>query len=152
MKNKKARKNPEIEFITENNESHVIDHVDNEDPHEVALWYDQALKLDDKKRLAQVRMAMRQIKQSKPDTYEFIQKFNCKIVGIIPRVEYALTGQDGKQDLNVTWIHSFSQPTLLFWCEKGGFGFFVNAVLDYDNTILNNIKGNPKNSLKGFTG
>lgn len=152
QKTNMAKKNPEIEFVTENNESHIVDHIENEDPHEIALWFDQALKLDSPKRIKMVRSAMNKIKQNKPDTYEFIRKFECTLVGIMPRVEYALSGQEGKDDLNVTWIHSFSQPTLVFWCEKGGFGFFVNSVLGYDDSILNKIKGNPKTSLKGFTG
>lgn len=152
MAKAKSKKNPQIEFITQENISIPVNHKDNEDPLKTALWFDQALKLDDVNRLKIIRVAMTRIRKAKPETYEFIKSFNCKLVGIIPRVEYSLTGKEGKRDLEYTWIHSFSQPTLLFWCEKGGFGFFVNSVLDYDNSILNNIKGNTKADLKGFTG
>lgn len=152
MKKKTHKKNPNIDFITQDNTEINVEHKYSDDPHETALWFDQLMKFDEKKRLAIVRSAMTKLKSAKPEMYDFIKKFNCQLVGISPRVEYTLSGKEGSEDLEVTWIHSFSQPTLLFWCKAGGFGLFVNSVLDFDDSVLNNIKGNPKSSLRGFTG
>jgi hypothetical protein len=73
-------------------------------------------------------------------------------VGVTPRIVYTLADSSDGESLDVSWIHSFSMTTLLFWCDQGQFGFFVNPNLDFNETVLNKVKGNPKTSLKGFTG
>lgn len=95
-------------------------------------WYEQLIKMSEKKRRYAVDLAMAKIKEAKPDTYEFIQNFNCELVGFIPNVQYTRPDDDEKS-LDITYIHDFSQYTLLFWCEKGGFSFFVNASLKYND-------------------
>jgi len=130
----------------------MIEVDETRDPNEWPLWYDQYSKLDESKKKAMAKRALEQIKEAKPETYNFIQKFKCEIVGVSPRVEYALSNSN-EGDTNVTWVHSFSMPTLLFWCPAGAFGFFVNPILDFNDTVLNKIDGNPKQrGLRGFTG
>lgn len=120
-------------------------------PEDLAPWFKQFLKLDTKKREAFAQKVMDRLYSEKKEAYEFIRKFNCELVGISPRIVYTLVdAPDG--ELDVTWIHSFSMPTLLFWCKQGGFGFFVNPNLNYDDTVLNKVKGNKQQSIKGFTG
>lgn len=121
------------------------------DPLEYPLWYQQFLSLDSAKRKKIVAKMMKDIKEAKPDAFKFIEKFNCRLVGIQPRIEYALSdSKDG--DIEVTWIHGLSMATLLFWCDEGGFGFFINPVLDYNNSALNKIDGNKNRPVRGFTG
>lgn len=129
----------------------MIEFDEDADPSELAPWYKQFMKLDEKKRRHIAESALLQVKVAKPEMYQFIKKFGCKLVGITPRIEYACLNK-GDGDLDVTYIHSFSMATLLFWCDAGKFGFFVNANLDYDDTVLNRVKGNKKDrSIKGFT-
>lgn len=118
------------------------------DPMDLAPWYVQLSKLDPRKRKRTVETAMQRIRETKPTTYEFIKNFRCELVGIMPRIEYMLVN-DSEGD---TYVHSFSMPTLLFWCPKGEFSFFVNANLKYNDTVLNSIEGNTKENIRGFTG
>ena len=143
------RKNPVTEFDFSEDEM-VIDTKESADPTEFPLWYQQFMKLDEKKRKEITKTALERIKQSKPDAYYFITRFKCKLVGVTPQIAYALdSSKEG--DTEVTWIHGYSMPTLLYWCPAGRFGFFVNANLDYDETVLNSVKGNKKQGIKGFT-
>jgi hypothetical protein len=113
-------------------------------------WFDQFLKLSDSKRRQIIDRLKGQIKAKKPEAYNFIKNTDAKLVGVMPQVSYAL--RDSKEnDGDITWVHGFSMCTLLFWCEKGGFGFFINPNLDYNDTVLNKVEGNRKQSLKGFT-
>lgn len=134
----------------------VADHVevdlDSSSPPEVVLWYQQLLKLGEKKRREIAEKALERIKASKPDAHEFIRKFGCELVGICPQIDYTLIFEkDG--ELDVTFQHPFSMPTLLYWCESGGFGFFINANLAYNDTVLNKVAGNKVDKgIRGFTG
>jgi hypothetical protein len=120
-------------------------------PAEFPLWFKQLFSLSESKRKDIVKKMMKAVKESNPEAYEFIQKAKCKLVGVQPRVEYALI--DSKEgDTSCTWVHGFSMATLLFWCEEGSFGLFINPVLKYDDSVLNKISGNKKQSIKGFTG
>jgi hypothetical protein len=101
-------------------------------------WYNQLIRMDEKTRLKAAESALEKIKKAKPDTYEFLKKFDMELVGFMPNVAYTMP-DDSEDALNVTYVHDFSQSTLLYWCKKGGFGIFVNASLDY------NAKG-----LRGF--
>jgi hypothetical protein len=136
-------KNPDQETVE-------VDYEESTDPHEIALWYQQFVNLPEKKRKEIAEKAMMKIQDAKPDTYQFIKKFKCELVGVSPRIEYSLVDRR-EGDLEGTWIHSFSLPTLLFWCPDGKFSFFVNANLDFNDTVLNRQKGNKKQQLKGFT-
>jgi hypothetical protein len=120
------------------------------DPTDWALWYKQLASFDRDKRKQVLKTALARIKAGRPDTYEFIQKFKCELVGICPNISYTLC--EGPE-LDVTFFHNFSMPTLLFWCDAGKFGFFVNANLEYNDTVLNNVSGNKRDrEIKGFTG
>ena len=131
-----------------NLESVEIDYHEESDPQVFALWYKQFLGLPEKTKKEIIEKALIRIQDTKPDTYQFIKKFKCELVGVSPRLEYSMPKS---QDGDVTWIHSFSMPTLLYWCPEGGFAFMVNANLDYNDTVLNRQKGNRKEGIKGFT-
>lgn len=135
-----------------NTEEDFIEIDENADPTEFPLWYKQMMKLPQKKRQDIVNVAMVRIKETKPETYKFIKEHRCRVVGLCPAIEYALVDKS-EGDIDVTWIHGFSLPTLLFWHPKGDFGFFVNANLKYNDTVLNKIKGNNVDkNIRGFTG
>jgi hypothetical protein len=97
-------------------------------------WYDQLIKLDEAKRKQAYEQAMKRILQAKPDTYEFINKMRCELIGFMPNVSYTMPN-DNENSLDVTYIHDFSQYTPLFWCKQGGFAFFVNASLKYNDGV-----------------
>lgn len=97
------------------------------------------MRMDEDRRKIAVSLALAKLKKAKPDVYEFITKGKCKLVGFIPNVEYTMP-DDREKSLDITYLHDFSQGTLLYWSEEGKFGFFVNASLKYDS-----------NGLKGFT-
>jgi len=120
-------------------------------PNSVAPWYDQFTKLSDGKRSLIAKTALRNLEEAKPEVADFIHKYKCELVGLQPRVEYALFDSRAG-DTDVSWVHSFSMPTLLYWSKKLKLGFFVNANLEYNDTVLNKVKGNKKQSLQGFTG
>jgi hypothetical protein len=98
------------------------------------LWYKQMFKVDESKRVAMQKAAITLIKQSKPEAYEFISKFKCKLVGFMPNVVYTMP-DDSKGALQVNFVHKFSQYTLVYWCEQGGFAFFINASLKFDDEM-----------------
>ncbi len=126
----------------------IIDVEEDGDPQDLAPWYEQFLKMSPGMKASITKKAIVNVKKQKPETYEFIKKFRCKLVGITPRVEYALLNKDP-----MTYVHSYSMPTLLYWCPRGKFHFSVNVNLDYNDTILNKVAGNRKDkSIKGFTG
>jgi len=119
-------------------------------PDEYAPWYQQFMKLSDGKKALMGKMALQNLIEAKPDLADFIHKYKCEIVGLQPRIEYALFDKrEGETD--VTWVHSFSMPTLLYWSKTLEIGFFVNANLKYNDTVLNTVNGNRKQSLRGFT-
>jgi len=92
------------------------------------LWYKQLFKLPESKRIEIQKKALELIKEGKPDAYEFITKFKCKVMGFAPNLTY--TKPDNSEGyLDVNFVHPFSQPTLLFWCENGGFAFYINVSL-----------------------
>ncbi|NJM09358.1 MAG: hypothetical protein HC883_00200 [Bdellovibrionaceae bacterium] len=127
-----------------------IDH--NEDPTKLPLWYEQLLRLDERSREHVKENALKRLRAIKPDTYEFIKKFKCELIGISPRVEYVLL-KESEGDIDVTFIHPYSMPTLLFWCPAGEFHFSVNANLKFNDTVLNNVKGNKiDRKIRGLTG
>jgi hypothetical protein len=101
-------------------------------------WYEQVMRLEPSKRDEVSAKALEKIKEAKPEAFNFIQKFGCKLVGFIPNVAYTMPN-DQEQNSDVTFIHDFSQTTLLYWCSDGGFAFFVNASLKYN-----------ANGLRGF--
>lgn len=121
------------------------------DPREYPLWYKQLFSLDSKKRKQIVATLLESIKKEKPEAYKFIKSTGCKLVGVQPRIEYAIM-DSSEGDTSCTWIHGFSMSTLLFWCDEGGFGLFINPILHYDDTVLNKISGNKKQNIRGFTG
>lgn len=98
------------------------------------LWYKQLFKMDESKRIAAAKVALELIKKSKPDTYEFILKFGCKLIGFMPNVVYTMP-DDSKGFLEINFVHKFSQYTLVYWCESGGFAMFVNASLKFDDNM-----------------
>lgn len=119
-------------------------------PEDYPLWYDQFAKLPEKAKKDIAHTALKRIASTKPEMADFIRKMRCELVGLCPRIEYILADErEGETD--VTWVHGFSIPTLLYWCKEGKFGFFVNANLDYNDTVLNKVNGNKRQSLKGFT-
>lgn len=95
------------------------------------LWYKQLINLNAEKRQKAIDNAMDRIKRAKPEAYKFIEQFKCELVGITPNISYSMPDEN-EQDLRVTFIHDYSQTTLLFWCKQGGFGFFINAALDHN--------------------
>ena len=114
-------------------------------------WYKQFLNLDEADRQEIYKIAMKRIEKEKPDTYKFIKKFRCKLIGISPRAEYSIVGEK-EGEVNVTFVHAYSMPTLLFWCPAGEFHFSVNANLKYNDTVLNKIKGNKiDKNIRGLT-
>lgn len=115
------------------------------------LWYEQFLKLPDSKRKQIIDKVLNFIKERNKAGYDFIKNTKSELVGVSPRIVYTLASEK-EGDLDISWIHAFSMATLLFWCEQGKFGFFINPVLRYNDTVLNNIEGNKKNKVKGFTG
>lgn len=124
---------------------------ENTDPSEYPLWYKQYLKLNEDERKKIESIAMKRIKEAKPESYAFIKKFRCKVVGITPRTEYSLV-LDSEGEANVTYVHKYSMPTLLFWCPQGQFHFSINANLKYNDTVLNDIKGNKiDKNIRGLT-
>ncbi len=98
------------------------------------LWYKQMFKLDESKRLNMQKLALDLIKKAKPDGYEFITKNKCKLIGFMPNVVYTMP-DDSKGALQVNFVHEFSQYTLVYWCEPGGFSFFINASLKFDDEM-----------------
>lgn len=120
-------------------------------PTQFAPWYQQLMNLDEKSRRQIVAVALKRIQDVRPETYRFIKKFGCKLVGITPSLEYTLT-KAHEGELDITFSHAFSMPTLLFWCPAGKFFIQVNANLEYNDTVLNKIKGNKKQSIRGATG
>lgn len=124
----------------------------NTDPSEYPIWYKQYLRLDEKARQEIHKKAIDRIKTAKPQTYQFIKKFKCQVIGITPRTEYSLINEkDG--DNNVTFVHKYSMPTVLFWCPSGDFHFSVNAVMKYNDTLLNKVSGNKVDkNIRGLTG
>jgi hypothetical protein len=147
----RRRKNPEME-LADPEFGEVI--VDTDDAHGVtdyAPWYKQLTKLDDQKRKEIIQKTLLQIKESNSDMYKFIKNNSCELVGICPEISYVLC--DTKEgDTKVTFVHGFSMPTLLFWCERAKFAFFINPVLEYNDTVLNKQRGNKPEKLQGFTG
>lgn len=126
--------------------------VKERNPLDLSHWYKQLLQLPEEKRQQLAEKALLAVKKVKPDTYDFIKKFKCELVGITPEIKYCLIDSSlGETDC--TWIHAYSGPTLLYWHPIGKFGFFVNAELNFNDSILNHIEGNKKDDLiKGFTG
>ena len=118
---------------------------------ELPSWYQQFLELDTKDRKKLVSKVLALIQKSNPEGYNFIKNSGAELVGISPRLEYALI-EGASDDTDITWLHAFSMPTCLFWCEKGKFAFFINPNLRHNQTVLDKVSGNPKSSLKGFTG
>lgn len=126
-----------------------IDHA--EDPTKLPLWYEQLMKLDEKSREHVKNVALQRIKASKPQTFDFIKRFKCELIGISPRVEYVLL-KEADGDIDVTFVHAYSMPTLLFWCPEGEFHFSVNANLKYNDTVLNEVQGNKiDRKIQGLT-
>ena len=97
-------------------------------------WYKQLFKFDASKREAAHEFALKKIKEAKPEAYDFIQKFGCKLVGFMPNVVYTCP-DDSRGIMDYNFVHDFSQYTLLYWCENGGFGFFINASLKFDDEM-----------------
>lgn len=129
--------------------SDVIEVHHDTDPEALPLWYEQFLGLPDATRKRLADLSLKQIKESKPAAYEFIKTFKCELVGITPNIAYALcSSKEG--DTSVSWIHAFSMPTLLYWSADGEFGFFINANLKFNDTVLNKL--NDKEHVRGFTG
>lgn len=130
----------------------IIEIDESADPGEFPPWYSQLVKLPESKREDIYKKSMLQLKNHKPGIYKFITECKCKLVGFMPSVGYTLKKKsDG--ELDVTFIHAFELPTLLFWHPEGEFGFFVNVNLKYNDTILNNVKGNNiDREIQGFTG
>jgi hypothetical protein len=123
------------------------------DPGEYAPWYKQFMQLPEEERRKIASKALKKIAETKPETHDFIRKFKCELVGICPRLEYCMVKSDGNADMDVTYVHGFSLPTLLYWCPSGKFAFLVNVNLEYNDTVLNNIRGNNiDRSIRGFTG
>jgi len=130
----------------------VIEIDENADPAEFPPWYNQMMKLSNAKRQEMVAIAMKRLKVNKPDTFDFIKSSKCKLVGIAPAIEYSLS--DKKEgEIDVTFVHGFSIPTLVFWHPEGKFAIVVNANLEYDDTVLNKIPGNNVDrEIRGVTG
>lgn len=101
-------------------------------------WYVQLLKLDEPKRKRAVEMALAHVKEAKPDAYEFIKKFDCKLIGFIPNVVYSMP-DDSEDSLDVTFVHDFSKYTLLYWCEQGEFALFINSTLAFNKKGLRGL-------------
>lgn len=101
-------------------------------------WYVQLMKMDESKRQRAAQTALEQVREAKPEAYQFIKNFNCKLIGLIPNVAYTMP--DNSEDaLDVTYVHDFSKYTLLFWCEQGGFALFINSTLAYNKKGLKGL-------------
>lgn len=104
--------------------------ADNQGP-----WFKQLIKMDERTRLSAAAEVLKLIKEAKPEAYEFIMKFDLELVGFMPNVSYTM--KDNREDsLDVTFVHDFSQKTLLYWCKQGGFGVFINPSLKYNHGDL----------------
>lgn len=97
-------------------------------------WYKQLFDMPEEKRKRAEESALERIKRSKPETYEFIRNFKCKLVGFIPNVTYTAV-DSSRVDTKFNFVHDFSQTTLLYWCEQGGFSFFVNSSLQFTDDM-----------------
>lgn len=121
------------------------------EPGDLPLWYQQFIKFDDKKKSEAIEKTISMIKAKNPELYSFIRQYRCVLVGVMPMVQYNLP--DCKHgDGDTTWIHGFAVPTLIYWHPKGKFSFFANPILRFDETVLNEVGGNPRQNIKGFTG
>lgn len=96
-------------------------------------WYLQLIRLDEDKHQETVANTLEKIKQAKPDVHKFIVKNNMELIGFIPNIQYAMAN-DSEGYLGVTFVHDFSQYTLLYWCDAG-FGLFVNPSVSYNDGV-----------------
>lgn len=96
-------------------------------------WYTQLIRLDEKKHQAAVKKALEHVKEAKPEVYEFIVQNKMELIGVIPNISYAMCN-NSEGYLGVTFVHDFSQVTLLYWCQAG-FCIVVNPSLDYNNGV-----------------
>lgn len=103
-------------------------------------WYTQLLKMDESKRKKAVEMALSHVKEAKPDAYEFIKNYNCKLIGFIPNVMYSMP-DDSEDSLSATFVHDFSKYTLLYWCEEGQFALFINSTIAFNKDGLRGLIG-----------
>jgi hypothetical protein len=115
-------------------------------------WYEQVIKLPEKVRREIQEKEMDQLRRGDAKAkvaYNLIHHNGLILVGFMPKVEYCRhTGED----LEVNWVHHFSRPTLLFYNPQNNMGIFINAVLRYNDTILNEIRGNARVEIEGWTG
>ncbi len=95
-----------------------------------SLWYKQLFRVSEDKRKELHALALEKIKEAKPDAFEFINKNGCKLVGFMPNVTYTMP-DDSDGEMQTNYLHDFSQVTLVYWCEGGGFAFFINASLSW---------------------
>lgn len=135
-----------LSVVTDENPSHDI--------HGHPPWFEQIGMLPEKMRKeveARELKAMAQGTDKNREALKFIRQNGLVLVGFMPKVEYAMI--DGSRDeLQTCWVHHFSRPTLLYYNPKTHMGVFVNAVLRYNNTILNEIQQNKKQEISGWTG
>lgn len=104
---------------------------------EVPPWFRQLIHMDEKHRQKAVDSALKKLKEAKPDAYAFIKDNDCELIGFIPNISYTLPfNEDG--NLDVKYLHDFSQYTLLYWCKQAKFAFLVNASMDYN---ANGLRG-----------
>ena len=123
------------------------------DPMELPAWYEQYLELDSSGKKAVLSNALRMLKKGNPDTYEVLMKEGWKLVGLTPHIAYAADPRrESREDQSTTWVHGFTIPTLVFWHDDFSAGLFVNANLRYNDSVLNHLPGNSRESIKGFTG
>lgn len=151
-----SRSKEKIDFCDDANHpdagTEIIGVVDfDSPPGAMPLWYEQVKRLPENKRRELAERVLERIRLTKPDAYASIKKMKMPRIGFVPEITYTLISGDD-QERQADWIHAFGSQTLLFWCKQGGFGIFINENLDYDDTILNRTRGNPKQTLRGFTG
>jgi hypothetical protein len=145
----KTKKNPQIGLPEFDNIE--VDVPDTDDDIEVLpLWYKQFMSLDSKQRILKIDKVLKAVKKYKPELFDFLRAFKCQLVGVIPRVAYALP-DEAYGDSKATFVHKFQDVTLLYWCPRGKFTFEVSPTMDYNDTVLNHIKGNKKVSIAGLT-
>lgn len=132
----------------------VTDDVPGHDIQGYPPWFEQIVALPERSRLDVEQRELRAMAQGTDKNREalkFIRQNGLKLVGFIPKVEYAMV-QGSADELHTCWIHHFSRPTLLYYNPKTHMGVFINAVLRYNNTILNEIQQNKKQDISGWTG
>lgn len=119
-------------------------------------WFENLIEnapAEDRQKI--VHLVMKNLYDSKTkadqELYEEIQAGKYKLIGICPRISYALV-EGNKEDLDAEWLHPFGVFTLLFKHGSSGHLIIVNPALRLDDSVINQTSGNKKYGVRGITG